>query len=86
MTKKTTRKTATFRIDREVWEQFRNLAEREGTNASEVITRFIAVCLSEERVPSEGSFTPPSSIHALEERMDALERKIEGWPDEGDWE
>lgn len=63
---------ATFRIDPQEWEAFKNMAVASGSNASAVLTEFVRSYLA----PNSQSPTPnPQPLHldtAIDERLDKV--------------
>ncbi|AFY51376.1 MULTISPECIES: hypothetical protein [Nostocaceae] len=68
---------ATFRIDSEEWESFKNLASSESSNASALLTEFVRWYLAGNRFNTPTSHTPTHLDTSLEQRIDNIEQRLD---------
>jgi hypothetical protein len=68
---------ATFRIDPQEWEAFKNAASVEGTNASAVFTEFVRWYNSGNRLGTSTAPTPINLDTSLVHRLDNIEQRLD---------
>ncbi len=69
---------ATFWIDREKWEAFKELAKSQDDTASGLLLDFVERCLGGELPQAEGDTNIEDLIKNLEARLESRIEKIEG--------
>lgn len=68
---------ATFRIDPQEWETFKNAASAEGTNASAVFTEFVRWYNSGNRLGTSTATTPTNLDNTVGNRLDIIEQRLD---------
>lgn len=68
---------ATFRIDPQEWETFKNAASAEGTNASAVFTEFVRWYNSGNRLGNSTAFADTNLDKTIDKRLDIIEQRLD---------
>lgn len=68
---------ATFRIDPEEWEAFKNAATSQGSNASALLTEFVRWYLAGNRLDVATVPTPSHLDTSLQQRLDTIEQSLD---------
>lgn len=68
---------ATFRIDPQEWETFKNTASAEGTNASAVFTEFVRWYNSGNRLGNSTAFADTNLDKTIDKRLDIIEQRLD---------
>jgi hypothetical protein len=73
---------ATFRIDPDKWESFKELSANNGSSASAVILQFINNCLDTKQTPSSAHVSLDSLEFLIDKRIEASLAEVRSQLDE----